>query len=62
MRGYCPIISDKANCGPTVLAGFLGIDTGPAIDLIGKAIGKPWPGFTNVGHIRNRPAGIYGVK
>ena len=52
MTGYAPLISERANCGPTVLAGVLRIDTEPAIELISKAIGKPWPGFTNVGHIR----------
>ena len=52
MGGYCPLVSEGANCGPVVLAGFLEMDTDPAIELIGKAIGKPWPGFTNIGHIR----------
>jgi hypothetical protein len=49
---YNPVISERANCGPTVLAAFLHIDTEPAIELISKAIERPWPGFTNVGHIR----------
>lgn len=52
MSGYRPLLSERANCGPTALAGFLRIDTEPAIRLISEAIGKPWPGFTNVGHIR----------
>lgn len=54
---YRPLYSERATCGPAVLAAVLGVSMGEAIDLMdehyrpkGKKGG--WHGYTNVGHIR----------
>lgn len=49
---YRPLISEKANCGPTVTATILGISTADAIELMNTSYEKGWNGYTNVGHIR----------
>jgi hypothetical protein len=49
---FSPNVVEGANCGPTVLAALLGIDTGKAMQLMNKGYPKGWHGGTNVGHIK----------
>ena len=39
-------------CGPTVLAGVLGVSCHEAIELMKRTNAKGWNGYTNVGHMR----------
>lgn len=61
---YTPMVSERANCGPTVLAAVMGLSTEGAIDLMDKVIEKGWNGYTNINHIRAalKVAGILMVK
>lgn len=54
LRGfpYSPVVTERANCGPTVLASLLGVDTEMAITLMDNLYKKGWNGFTNIGHIK----------
>lgn len=49
---FQPDIHPEANCGPTVLAALLGIDTKEACQLMDKTYKKGHRGYTNVGHIK----------
>ena len=44
--------SADANCGPTVLAALLGVNTDRAIADMDKHYKNGWHGYSNVGHIR----------
>ena len=52
MHLYRPLLCERANCGPTVLATLLSVSTETAISLMNIAYEKGWNGYTNVGHIR----------
>ena len=49
---FSPKIVERANCGPTVLATLLGINTDEAMQAMDEIYKKGWNGYTNVGHIR----------
>lgn len=49
---FSPKVVEKANCGPTVLASLLGVDTDEAMQLMDKVYKKGWNGYTNIGHIK----------
>lgn len=49
---FSPNITESANCGPTVLATVLGVDTNKAIELMDEYYENGWHGYTNIGHIR----------
>lgn len=53
MYPYRPVLSERANCGPTVLATILECHSETAIHLMEKHNEGGWNGYTNVGHIRN---------
>lgn len=53
MYPYRPVVTEGANCGPTVLAAILECHTSRAMAFLEKYNEKGWGGYTNVNHIRN---------
>lgn len=47
-----PFVYDDANCGPTVLASLIGMNTDGAIEIMKDTYAKGWHGYTNIGHIK----------